>query len=374
MRVPCDRLRLLTISFVAITVGCSSTAKIASPADADGSTGTGGFPGSGGAGVGTGGVGTGGVAGSSGATGGSLANGGTSGSAGTAGRAGDVGGISGNASGGGGVAGRGGGGGAGGGGGVAGGGRASGGVGGGGGGGGGIAAYNPCPPKGQPCRVMPLGDSITFGVNFAGSYRVELFHRALQDAKTFTFVGSQINGPATVDGVVFPQSHEGHSGYTIDNATFIDPTQAVPLQTRVGIYPFVEGWIASAHPDIITMMIGTNDVQHNIDVANAPARLGGLMDRILAADPHILLIVSKVTPTQTDTLTAAMQAFNAQIPALIQARATAGKHIMLADMYTALTNVTGYQTTLFGDNLHPNQAGYTVMGDAWYAVLATFLR
>ena len=42
---------------------------------------------------------------------------------------------------------------------------------------GGAAAYNPCPSNGDPCKVLPLGDSITFGINYEGSYRVELFKR-----------------------------------------------------------------------------------------------------------------------------------------------------------------------------------------------------
>jgi len=80
--------------------------------------------------------------------------------------------------------------------------------------------YNPCPPAGTPCAVMPLGDSITDGAGSSGGgYRVPLFHLVSQDQKTITFVGSGQNGPAMVDGKAFPQHHEGHSGYTIEGTT-----------------------------------------------------------------------------------------------------------------------------------------------------------
>lgn len=90
------------------------------------------------------------------------------------------------------------------------------------------------------CAIMPLGDSVTFGTTYAGSYRVQLFHLALADAKLITFVGSMANGPTMVDGTNFPRNNEGHSGYIIS------------LQT---------GW-SGLNPKVtdIILMIGTNDM------------------------------------------------------------------------------------------------------------------
>ena len=67
---------------------------------------------------------------------------------------------------------------------------------------------------------MPLGDSITDGFGTPGGYRIELFRKTLTAGQHITFVGRNVNGPATVtDGATttpFPQRHEGYSGYTID--------------------------------------------------------------------------------------------------------------------------------------------------------------
>ncbi|HEV8246101.1 MAG TPA: SGNH/GDSL hydrolase family protein, partial [Polyangiaceae bacterium] len=127
--------------------------------------------------------------------------------------------------------------------------------------GGGSNDYDPCPSEGTPCIVMPLGDSITDGVGSSGGgYRPELFHLALSDSTTITFEGSGSNGPDFVDGVAFPKHHEGHSGFTIQ-------------QIRDSIVT----WVQTANPQIVTLMIGTNDMNMNLDVANAPARLGDLI-------------------------------------------------------------------------------------------------
>src|SRR6185437_15339021 len=100
---------------------------------------------------------------------------------------------------------------------------------------------------------------------------------------------SQTSGPSMVDGAAFPQANEGHAGYTIDDD---------PADGRMGIQPLAKSAIQTYHPHIVTLMIGTNDVDVQVDLANAPARLGTLLDTILAADPKLLLVVAQITPTQ----------------------------------------------------------------------------
>lgn len=85
------------------------------------------------------------------------------------------------------------------------------------------AAFAPCPTDGNPCVILPVGDSITFGLGAMspvpnqGGYRVELFRRALADGHAITFTGRVANGPNTVDGQPFPRGHEGYSGATIND-------------------------------------------------------------------------------------------------------------------------------------------------------------
>jgi hypothetical protein len=62
--------------------------------------------------------------------------------------------------------------------------------------------------------------------------------------------------------------------------------------------------------------------------------------------------------------------YNASIPATVQARASAGKHVIMVDQHT------GFQvsTMLSSDGIHPNQTGYNHMGDVWYAAIGPVLH
>ncbi|MES1165735.1 MAG: SGNH/GDSL hydrolase family protein [Verrucomicrobiota bacterium] len=227
------------------------------------------------------------------------------------------------------------------------------------------STYNPCPPAGTECTIMPFGDSITDGFTVRGGYRIPFFQRAHQEGKQFTFVGSATNGPAMVDGVPFPQRHEGHSAYTINNE---------PSVPRNGIAPLVATVIPRFHPDIVLLMIGTNDVDNSLDLPNLPNRLGALIDSIIALDAHTLIVVAQITPTMQDPLNARIQTYNAAIPAVVKARADAGKHVRLVDMNGAFVKDTAYKSKFLADRLHPNAAGYAVMSDTWNTVVHDLLH
>jgi lysophospholipase L1-like esterase len=227
--------------------------------------------------------------------------------------------------------------------------------------------YNPCPPSGTACTIMPLGDSITDGFTVRGGYRIPFFQRAHQEGRQFTFVGSQTNGPVTVDNVPFPQHHEGHSAHTIYDA----PMAPIP---RLGIARYVPTVIPQYHPDIILLMIGTNDVDGNVDLPNAPSRLGMLIDTIISLDSHSLIVVAQITPTMQDPLNQGIRTYNAGIPAVVKSRADAGKHVVLVDMYSAFVRDPAFKQNLLADRLHPNSAGYQVMSDIWNTAVHDLLR
>jgi lysophospholipase L1-like esterase len=220
----------------------------------------------------------------------------------------------------------------------------------------------PCPVEGRPCAIMPLGDSITQGAlsTHGGGYRVPLFRLAVEDGQSITFVGdAEPNGPATVAGVTFPRAHEGHGGFTIETGA------------RHGISPLVEASMLRNKPDIVTLMIGTNDVGLGVD--DLPSRLGRLVDRILATDPHVLLIMAQIVPTAMPSHNATVRAYNAAVANVAKTRGDAGKHVVLVDMYTPFIEAAGFPASVLADDLHPNDAGYEVLAQRWYSVLRPFL-
>ncbi len=236
------------------------------------------------------------------------------------------------------------------------------------------STYHPCPTDGTACKIMPFGDSITDGYNqdTPGGYRVELFRLAHSAGKNITFVGSGWNGPDTVDGVPFPHNHEGHSGWTI-----------YPEGGRQGISTLLtndsttQSVMLKYTPHIVLLMIGTNDAIDNYDMANAPTRLGNLIDTIYSQLPDVLIVVSQPIPSRGDaskgddtTLSARIKTYDDAIPAVVKARADKGKHILIVDMFTPFNP---NKASLIEDQWHPNLAGYVLLGTQWYSVLQPLL-
>lgn len=100
-----------------------------------------------------------------------------------------------------------------------------------------------------------------------------------------------------------------------------------------------------------------------------PDRLGKLLDKLIAGAPDALIAVSKVTPLSNASWNATFKTYNHAIPALVQMRASAGKHVVLGDMNTGFT-----PSMLSGDSVHPNKSGYDFMGDAWYEIIGPLLH
>lgn len=188
-------------------------------------------------------------------------------------------------------------------------------------------------------RVMPLGDSITDGYNVPGGYRVRLWQQLAAGGHTTDFVGSGVNGPAELGD----HDHEGHSGWRIDE-----------IDARV------TDWLRATNPRTILLHIGTNDINQNRDLPNAPARLSGLLDRIKALAPTTEVFVATIIPEADAGREAQVRAYNAALPAIVAAK---GSRFHLIDMHAALGVAD------LADGVHPNAGGYAKMGDAWYAAL-----
>jgi len=230
------------------------------------------------------------------------------------------------------------------------------------------AGFQPC--TSSPCKILPLGDSITEGCCTApeGGYRIELFTKAVNSKQTITFVGGTLgigdaapNGPTTVAGQPFPQGNEGNGGYTINSPS-----------TKGGIAGAITDQSCSTYkPSIVLLMIGTNDILQNIDLGNAPTRLGNLMDEIISDAPSALLVVSSIPPCCNDTT---VQAYNATIPEMVKTRTQAGKHVLFVDAHAAFVKDANYKTDyISSDGLHPSANGYAVIGDLFYAAISPYL-
>ncbi|MFF2778346.1 FG-GAP-like repeat-containing protein [Streptomyces sp. NPDC058052] len=206
----------------------------------------------------------------------------------------------------------------------------------------------PTPVPGDPqwkvprLAVMPLGDSITLGVGSStrDGYRPDLWNKLQGHGNTVDFVGS-------LSGGTLPDTdHEGHSGWFIG-----------------GIHDNVGSWLYRARPNVVTLKIGTNDINKNVDVANAPARLKALVDRIRASAPGITVVVATIVPNADGAAQARVVTYNNAVRALVSDYQAQGAHVELADT-SAVT------TADLSDGLHPNNAGYAKIATAFHDAVA----
>ncbi|KAF3009613.1 hypothetical protein E8E13_006982 [Curvularia kusanoi] len=193
-------------------------------------------------------------------------------------------------------------------------------------------------------RIMPLGDSITWGyINGGGSngYRERLLSDLQSSGYTVDFVGTQKSG------TMADKDNQGFPGYTISQ-----------------IRGVVGGGLAFK-PNVVLLHAGTNDLNRgnpsNEPDADAPRRLGLLLDDVLKSVPNAVVIVAKIIPSKQAGLNTNIKNFNNALAAIVSARVSKGSKVSLVDM-----NVLNQNSDL-SDNLHPNAAGYAKMGDIWNA-------
>ncbi len=186
-----------------------------------------------------------------------------------------------------------------------------------------------------------------------GGYREALFKLAVAANQKITFTGSQTNGPTSVivngTTLTFPKNNEGHSGWTIDQIAGLVPSPAM-----------------STLPNIVLLMAGTNDVYAASGQATMNTRLGSLIDKVVAAAPDALVVVATLTPLSNASWNTTANTYDGQIPAVVQARASQGKHVVLVDM-------SKMPVANLSDGIHPNDTGYAYMANIWYAAIKNVL-
>ena len=199
-------------------------------------------------------------------------------------------------------------------------------------------------------KIMPLGDSITYGVGSStgGGYRLQLWDDLRVRGFPIDFVGSVRTGPASFD-----RENEGLPGWKINQ-----------------IAAKVVTWLMTYRPSIILLHIGTNDFFKNDDPTHAPARLSHLLNLITTTLPGATVIVAQILPLlRSAKLNAEVVAYNAAIPRIVQADVAQGKHVHYVDMYHAVP------PSMLPDQIHPNDAGYALMAKVWlYALLPLLMR
>lgn len=192
---------------------------------------------------------------------------------------------------------------------------------------------------GEPLRVLPFGDSLTKGTGstHGGGYRLTFLARMREAGVAVDMVGTKKNGPPGMD--------PDHSGIQGEGVAKLDEV--------------VTDEVRKLRPDVVLLMIGTNDADLHFVPDAFRIRYSVILDRLLG-DSHVRVLAATIPPSHAGRKQALRLAVNKIISEEVEKRAAAGVSVQLVDVFHVLDPKTD-----FVDRIHMNDAGYEKIGNAF---------
>jgi lysophospholipase L1-like esterase len=189
--------------------------------------------------------------------------------------------------------------------------------------------------------ILAFGDSITYGTSSSSGspltgYPILLEHKAepALGGHCISINGGN-PGESTADGV-----------------------------KRIGI------WLSLFHPDLTLIMEGTNDEYFKVPYSTTQANLSSMVAQALASGSSAIIgtvppVIKSATRDRTEQ-EKLIEGFNPRIYSI-----AATFSIRVAQVWESITAVPGWETKLMDQETanHPNDAGYKVVRDAFFAPL-----
>ena len=222
-------------------------------------------------------------------------------------------------------------------------------------------------------KIMPLGDSITYGMADEGGYRKFLWQKLKEKGyENIDFVGPEGKESASFSyhgqQVTYDDNHAGYSGYTIVNRPggFFGQLNGILETMQSGDY------ITKYAPDIILLQIGTNDI-NNGALDSCENDLHTLLDYLCEKHPQDGVIFMTTIPDLGNSGWGGGGSKNQDIAAYNQivkkvADEYSSKHVIYADIHSVIN-----ASSDLSDGVHPNAGGYEKMADYWAEQLDGYL-
>ena len=224
-----------------------------------------------------------------------------------------------------------------------------------------------CETCSSPVKIMPLGDSITWGTfgptgtvdtrpsSLRTGYRQPLYLSLIDEGFNVNFVGSKIAGESAVPA--FDPDNEGLHG----------SAEAIAYADSEDNNRNILDWLQLNPADVVLLHIGTNSITETQPINQNVADVEEVLNKIDLFNENITVVLAKII-NRTDTLAPATTEYNQAIAVMANQRIANGDKIILVDHEHALA----YPADMT-DPVHPNASGYTKMANVWHDALTGFL-
>lgn len=198
----------------------------------------------------------------------------------------------------------------------------------------------------QSVRIETLGDSIID--NDLGGARPALQKKFADVGITVDWVGSSnASGPASLTD----RATDAHWGKSIAD-----------------MLPQTAQWVQAAHPDIIMVSAGGNDMMHNQGDGIAE-RWSEYLNTICQAAPGVPIVAATNHQLNTQTKAAENTLITQKLNPIIEA--SNGTTVSGACPVTVVNMDGVISDDELLDDLHPNETGYANMAEQWFPALRT---
>lgn len=261
-----------------------------------------------------------------------------------------------------------------------------------------------------PTTIMAVGDSITFGCGYNAkppgyglecdgadsSYRSKLYGLLTAAGHPVRFVGRAKSGDASFPAA--QHAHEGYSGRRIDQLDDI-------------LFGAHNPW-AAAPPDVMLVMLGTNDIWHqNATVSTMKARMDSFLNHTFIRMPQTQVFLASITnmagrvnDSKHDKISTSncpghdgnpkghsccwgckhywppmVAGLNSMLAQQVRTHNALGKNITFVDMFTdskvcSTTASPEANDCCHSYHVHPTKVGYESMAAVWFKHVGLYLR
>jgi lysophospholipase L1-like esterase len=128
-----------------------------------------------------------------------------------------------------------------------------------------------------------------------------------------------------------------------------------------------------AHPDLVTIWLGVNDIADNVRVSSYARDLDRLLSRLQAGMPHVRIAIANIPDItllphfrsyDPQVLHTRISNYNAVIAAKVKRH-----HIILVDLAGYNNVIKNHPEYISRDGFHPNDLGYLQLAEVFYQAL-----